>query len=198
MLQRGNAKPDAPASIPLEEADMARSRYKIYEDQQPHFCTCTVVNWLPIFSSRAVAQIILDSLQFLQEYERLTLYAYVLQENHLHLVASSHALSQEIANFKSFTAKKIIQFFTERNAQHILRQLKEMKAAHKHDRTYQLWQEGSHPKQILGETMMRQKIEYIHNNPVKRGYVDDPVHWRYSSARNYAGQGGLLEVARVW
>lgn len=45
---------------------------------------------------------------------------------------------------------------------------------------------------------MRQKIEYIHNNPVQRGYVDLPIHWRYSSARNYAGMEGLLPVRMTW
>ena len=45
---------------------------------------------------------------------------------------------------------------------------------------------------------MRQKLDYIRHNPVKRGYVDQPEHWRYSSARNYAGQEGLIEVMRVW
>ena len=45
---------------------------------------------------------------------------------------------------------------------------------------------------------MLQKLEYIHNNPVRRGYVDDPVHWRYSSARNYAGKAGLLDVITDW
>ena len=46
--------------------------------------------------------------------------------------------------------------------------------------------------------MLLQKLEYIHNNPVKRGYVDDPSHLRYSSARNYAGLPGLIEVFREW
>ena len=46
--------------------------------------------------------------------------------------------------------------------------------------------------------MLVQKLEYIHGNPVRRGYVDDPVHWRYSSARNYAGLEGLIEVERDW
>lgn len=46
--------------------------------------------------------------------------------------------------------------------------------------------------------MMRQKIEYIHNNPVKRGYVDKPTDWRYSSARNYAGMEGLIPVTTKW
>jgi hypothetical protein len=48
------------------------------------------------------------------------------------------------------------------------------------------------------EEMMRQKIDYIHNNPVKRGYVDEAAHWRYSSARNYQGREGVLDVCRVW
>ena len=45
--------------------------------------------------------------------------------------------------------------------------------------------------------MMISKINYIHQNPVKRGYVDDASHWRYSSARNYAGEKGLIEVREI-
>ena len=188
---------------------MPRSRYKIYEDQHPHFLTCTVINWLPLFGSPAIAQIILDSWRFLQQNHRLEIYAYVIMENHLHLIASSEHLSKEIGDFKSFTARSIIDFLTERNAQDILGQLGWAslldcpsfgfyKLRHKEDRTYQLWQEGSHPQWIQSEDMMRQKVAYIHHNPVKRGYVDDPAHWRYSSARDYAGQEGLLEVTLAW
>ncbi len=177
---------------------MGRSRYKIFEDQYPHFFTSTVVNWTPIFGNRPIAQIILDSLQFLQEHNRLTVHAYVIMENHLHVIASSENLSKEIGNFRSFTARKIIDFLKERDAQNVLKQLAYYKLRHKKDRTYQLWQEGTHPQRIHDRDMMRQKIEYIHNNPIQRGYVDDPSHWRYSSARNYAGQVGLLEVAMDW
>lgn len=59
-----------------------------------------MVNWLPIFGSSLIAQIVLDSLQFLQQHERLTVYAYVILENHLHLIASADNLSKEIANFR--------------------------------------------------------------------------------------------------
>jgi len=55
-----------------------------------------------------------------------------------------------------------------------------------------------HPELIQGEDMMRQKIEYIHHNPVKRGYVDEAELWRYSSARDYLGEKGLLKVCRQW
>jgi len=80
----------------------------------------------------------------------------------------------------------------------LLQQLRDLKLPHKTASEYQVWQEGSMPKQILNNEMMQQKLEYIHNNPVARGYVDDPLHWRYSSARNYAGQLGLVEVVTDW
>jgi hypothetical protein len=51
---------------------------------------------------------------------------------------------------------------------------------------------------IENDEVLRQKLDYIHQNPVKRGYVDLAEHWRYSSARNYAGQDGLLPVFMDW
>ena len=80
----------------------------------------------------------------------------------------------------------------------ILEQLAFYKKAHKHDRAYQLWEEGSHAEWIQNDFIMRQKIEYIHQNPVKRGYVDKAEYWRYSSARNYLGETGLLEIDCAW
>jgi REP element-mobilizing transposase RayT len=122
----------------------------------------------------------------------------VILENHLHLVAQSDQLDKDIARLKSFTARQLIAYLQTKKAKTILDQLAFYKKAHKRDRTYQLWQEGVHPELIQSEGMMRQKIEYIHHNPVKRGYVDDAVHWRYSSARDYAGMVGLLEVCKAW
>jgi hypothetical protein len=66
--------------------------------------TCAVVNWLPIFGNPAIAQIILDSLRFLHDRRRMTLHAYVLIENHLHLIVSAEDLPKEMGDFKSFTA----------------------------------------------------------------------------------------------
>ena len=176
---------------------MGRDRYRIYEQTAPHFLTCTVLKWLPLFAQPANAKILLDSLTYLQNQGRLTLYGYVILENHCHLLAAAPDLSQTIASFKSFTAGQIIQRLTERQSP-VLELLAFHKARHKVDRDHQVWQEGSHPEQIQGEAMMRQKLAYMHNNPVARGYVDDPVHWRYSSVRNYAGQVGLIEVETRW
>lgn len=64
--------------------------------------------------------------------------------------------------------------------------------------TYQFREECNHPKPIGDEALTRQQLNYIHHNPVKRGYVDIPEHWRYSRVRNYLGEEGLIEVNRMW
>ncbi len=176
---------------------MGRSRYKITNPQAPHFLTLTVLHWLPVFTRPKTVNILLESLEFLSK-EGLKVYAYVVLENHCHVIVQSSALDRDIARYKSYTARQMIKYLSEHKVRQILEQLAFYKKAYKHDRAYQFWQEGVHPELIQGDEMMRQKIEYIHQNPVKRGYVDKAEHWRYSSARNYVGRSGLLEVCRQW
>ena len=72
-----------------------------------------------------------------------------------------------MARFKSHTAKQLIQYLDQNRVTPILEQLAFYKKAHKHDRAYQFWQEGLHAEWVQNDVMMRQKIEYIHQNPVK-------------------------------
>ena len=177
---------------------MGRSRYKFGEAGYPHFLTCTVVGWLPVFTRPETVQILLDSWRFLQEQGRLVLLGYVVLENHVHFIATSENLAKQVGDFKSYTARRIIDHLRERRVQTLLAGLDYHKSRHKIDREFQLWHEGSHPKIIETEDAMRQKLDYIHDNPVKRGYVDDATHWRYSSARNYARMESLGDVETDW
>jgi REP element-mobilizing transposase RayT len=178
---------------------MARSRYKFLpDDPYPYFITSTTVNWLPLFNNPDIAGILINSLRYLIESQRTIIFAYVIMENHLHLIAQAKDLSTEIARFKSYTARKSIDYYLENKDHFILDQLSFYKLKHKVDRNYQFWQEGSHPQRIESESMLAQKIAYIHYNPVRRGYVDLPEHWRYSSARDYAGVEGPLPVTMDW
>ncbi|OHD88380.1 transposase [Sulfuricurvum sp. RIFCSPLOWO2_12_FULL_43_24] len=177
---------------------MGRSRYKIHEPTYPHFVTCTVLHWIPIFTRTESVQILIDSLAHLQQNDNLKIYAYVILENHLHMVVQSDDLGESIKKFKSFTAKKIINLLQTHNVQTILDQLAFYKKAHKAQSDYQLWQEGFAPKLIQSDAMMVERINYIHLNPVKRGYVDEAKYWRYSSARDYDGIDGLIGVEKFW
>jgi REP element-mobilizing transposase RayT len=177
---------------------MTRTRYRIYETEFPYFLTCTIVGWLPLFTRPEAVEIVLDSWRHLQRQGGLLLFGYVILENHLHFIASAPGLPGVVRRFKSHTARQLIDLLQRHAAEVLLRQLRAHKLRHKVESRYQLWQEGHQPKQIGSDEVMWQKLEYIHNNPVARGYVDDPLHWRYSSARNYAGQPGLIEVLSDW
>jgi len=176
---------------------MGRSRYKITQADTAHFVTLTVLHWIPVFTRPQTVDILFESLRFLMK-EGLKVHAYVILENHLHLIVQSPQLDKDMARFKSFTAKKLLAYLEQHNVKTILEQLAFYKKAHKTDRQHQFWQEGIHPELIQNEAMMLQKIEYVHHNPVKRGYVDQAVHWRYSSARNYEGEAGLLDIDKCW
>ena len=158
----------------------------------------SIIQWLPILGIKEIKEVIINSLSYLQNNKGLVIYAYIIMENHLHLIVQANGLQDIIAKFKSFTARQIIDFLDETRHKEILKLLSFFKLLHKKDREYQLWQEGIHPVQIDNEKIMKQKVEYIHDNPVKKGYVDDPVNWVYSSARNYCGLESVIEVKTDW
>jgi putative transposase len=64
----------------------------------------------------------------------------------------------------------------------------------KRNKTFQFWQQDNHPEELETNNFKDQKLEYIHMNPVKAGLVDEPEHYRWSSARDYAGTQGLVQV----
>ncbi len=177
---------------------MSRSRYKIYNSEYPHFVTCTFVRWLPLFSRREIADLALTSLRWLHDTAHLQIYGWVFMENHLHAILRSPNLSHSLWQFKAFTAREIVDSFQKSNNEPLLRKLEQAKLPGKHDQHFQVWQEGSHPEQIVSREMMIQKLEYLHFNPVRRGFVDRGEQWRYSSMRDYCGESGLLPVCTAW
>jgi REP element-mobilizing transposase RayT len=176
---------------------MPRTRYKVFTQNCPHFLSSSIVNWIPLFSDPDQVDILLSSLRFLHETQRLRLHGYVIMENHFHLVASSPLFDIDIGSLKSYSAKGFLSLLESKK--HLTRtdELKWRKLRHKEKQDYQVWQEGYHPQQITSHEMLAQKLDYIHNNPVRRGYVDEPGHWRYSSYRNYNEMEGVLPIEAI-
>tara|TARA_R100000908_G_scaffold45503_4_gene21733 strand:- start:25725 stop:26441 length:717 start_codon:yes stop_codon:yes gene_type:complete len=173
---------------------MGRSRYRIHEEHNPYFITSSVINQIALFKNPKLVKIILDGLIFLQEERNIELNAYVVMENHIHIIAKGTNLGEHIRNFKSFSAHQIIKALKKKKDHLSLNKLKQAKKSHKIESEHQVWEESYHPKQLFTYKMVAQKMDYIHFNPVKRGYVDEPSHWRYSSARNYDGRAGLIPI----
>ncbi len=167
-----------------------RSRYKIVESDGIYFLTATIIEWIPTLTGTDVCDDIVASLGYCRQHKALRLYAYVILDNLMHLVAEAPDLIGVVRSFKAYTAKAILHSAQRQGKEWLLNQFTYYKKRHKDASQYQVWQEGVHPQLIEGDIMLRQKIDYVHENPVRRGYVDAPEHWRYSSARNYVG-GGL-------
>lgn len=169
-----------------------RSRYKITEKDGVYFVTSTIIEWMPVFTSQPYFEIIVETLKFYRANKNLKLFAFVILENHFHSVVSGPDMTNIMRSLKRHTSREIVKLLQDHNNKWLLNQLSYYKKRHKIESTFQVWQEGFHPELIFNEEMLVQKIEYIHYNPVKRGYVDLPEHWRYSSA-----EGGVYAVIEI-
>jgi putative transposase len=172
---------------------MTRNRYKVFENEYPYLVTCTVINWLDLLKPDTVKQIIINSIQFLKDEQAIKIFAYVIMHNHLHLILSSENLPVNICRFKSHTAKKIIKYYKS-NQNLVTRKLTVLKPKDDQNSKHQFWQEGYCPKQIMSHDILQQKIDYIQCNPVRKGYVDSPEKWKWSSARNFANLDSVIEI----
>ncbi|MEX0845147.1 MAG: transposase [Balneolaceae bacterium] len=173
---------------------MGRSRYKIYEEHYPYFITSTIKDGLPLLSNPELARTVLDSFVFLQKERKVTIYGYVIMENHFHAIIKGEELAKKLRLSKSYMARAMVDILRRNGNQKLLKQISFRKLNHKLRSDHQVWEEGFHPKQLFNDEMVAQKLEYIHHNPVARGFVDRQEHWRYSSARNYLCEEGLIPV----
>ena len=123
--------------------------------------------------------------------------------NHLHLLASTQAsfqLSSVLRDFKAHTAKAIIRYlqdgnYLESRRKWLLHVLNYHAYGRKDQQTYQVWQSNNHPILLYSKKVILQKLQYVHLNPVRAGFVAQPQDWLYSSAFFYETGEGLLDVA---
>ena len=111
---------EAPPRGPVKGLPMSRTRYRFSGDRSPHFLTSTIVAWLPVFTRPEAVQVLLDSWTYLQKHQRLTLFGYVVLENHVHWIAASDDLSKEVGDFKSYTARRIVDLLESAGARTLL------------------------------------------------------------------------------
>ena len=176
-----------------------RKAYEAHGDV--FFITSTVVGFLEIFRIPSLCEIMLGNLKFYSDRRDFTLLAYVIMPNHFHSVIKVHSgrtISKCIANLKRITSRQVTEWLEARGCYDLLEKLHRA-AADEPARDCKIWKPRFDCLVLQTEKVLRQKIEYIHNNPVKKNLVEDCANWAYSSARNYAGREDvLLEVDTQW
>jgi putative transposase len=153
---------------------MPKNRVHLDVNHRTYFITLTIWNWYYIFDRHDRWRIIADSLKHCQENKGVQIYAYVFMLNHLHLIISAPDVTGFLRDFKKFTSKKLIENLRETEP--------EVLELFKTEDGYRFWKEDNQPKIIETEKFGLQKVNYIHNNPVVKGYVDRSQYWKWSSA----------------
>ena len=176
--------------------------YKIVEQDALHYVTFQIVGWVDLFTRKVYRDIVIDSLRFCQQNRGLEIYAFVVMSNHIHMLIRSDIakLSDTIRDFKSFTAKQILLEIDnggESRKEWMLNIFEFAAKQHKRNEKYQIWTHENHAEIIYTNKFIDQKLNYIHENPVRAGIVDKAEDYLYSSATAFAGKPCMLEVIQV-
>ena len=153
-----------------------------------YFLTTTVVSWQAVFIRREYSDALMDCLAHCCAHKGLTVYAYVLMPNHLHAVveSSGRSLSDTMRDFKSYSAKRLVELIAanprESRREELARLFSGYGAHNPMNHFAQFWHNGFAPFELFTPAVIAQKIHYIHQNPVRAGFVSDAHHWFYSSA----------------
>ena len=173
--------------------------YQIKEQDKLYYLTFQVVYWIDIFTRKRYRDILIESLKYSQENKGLEIFAYVVMSNHVHLIVRSDTenLSQTIGDIKKFTSKKIINSIKEEpesRREWMLFMFERAAKKHKRNKKYQLWTHENHAIHLYSDKFIKERLMYIHDNPVKAGIVENAEDYLYSSARNYASMDAILNI----
>ncbi len=176
------------------------TKYKATTTDEAYFITITTVGWVDVFTRLSQKYNIINSLKHCQEKKGLEIYAYCLMPSHLHLLCKAtegFILSDVIRDFKKHTSKQIVKTIIdepESRREWMLDYFQKSCEHLKREQKYKVWQGGYHAEIVETNWFIKQKINYIHNNPVEDKIVALPEDYYFSSARNYAGLENELEV----
>ena len=190
------------------------TKYKIRHQHGLNFLTCAITGWVDLFSRQVYRDIVLESWRYCQTHKGFQVHAYTFMSNHLHLIASCRPpfrLEDVMRDWKAHTAREILLYLhntdnTESRREWLLYLFSYFALGKKHKQTYQVWQHDNHPIELYSEDVVSQKLDYIHLNAVRAGFVDKPEDWKYSSAPFYAATKEhyietyepLLEINPIW
>lgn len=176
-------------------------KYKFRNPKAIYFITFSVVGWVDVFTRDVYRDIIIESFNWCIKNKGLVVHAWVIMTNHVHMIVSkkgNYELENIMRDMKKFTSVNVIEEIRrnsiESRKEWMIRIFKEAGQANSQNTKYQFWQHGNHPIELDNNKIMDQKLDYIHNNPVEHGFSNEIECYNWSSAVDYAGLKGLVEI----
>ena len=154
-----------------------------YAKYHADFITITCLNWKALLLEDRFKDIIISSLSFLSEADRISVYGFVIMSNHLHMIwqaKGDHEREEIQRDFLKFTGQQILKILRNEHSP-----LYDELIVDSSDRKRQVWERNSKRIPLWSEKFLWQKLEYIHYNPVRAGLCRYPTEYYYSSARFY-------------
>jgi REP element-mobilizing transposase RayT len=173
--------------------------------QACHYITFNTVDWIDVFVKPIYKQIITQTLNEFITHKGLTVHAWCLMSNHLHLLLQAKdgtGLFMIERDFKKITATRIleaIELEPELRREWMLWRFEHCTQSLKRIEKYQVWQSCSNPEFVDFKQpfKVREHLSYIHENPVRDKIVFLPEEYVYSSAGDYAGRKGPVQVKLI-
>jgi len=156
---------------------------ELYSKEHPEFVTVTCLQWKALLEDDRHKEVITSSLEFLIKQQRVLIYAFVIMNTHFHLIwqmLGDHKREDVQRDFLKFTGQQILKIFRNKNST-MLNEL----VVNAKDRKRQVWERNSLSIPLWSRSVFNQKLEYIHDNPVKTGLCQYREDYKYSSARFY-------------
>ena len=176
-------------------------KYKFHNNDRPYFVSFAVINWIDLFIRNEYKEVLLKSMRYCMDNKGMELFGYCIMTSHVHMVIGSKGpLMQNIMrDLKRHTSETLHQQIKkhprESRRTWMLDMMKKAGLENNNNYGFQLWQQHNHPIELYNSKICWQKLDYIHANPVVAGFVEKEEDWLYSSARNYHGMPGLIEVS---
>jgi putative transposase len=166
-----------------------------------YYVTTVVYRRLRLFTNPAYVIPLFDSLHYYRHRHQCRLLGYVIMPDHIHFMLwpqQEDALENFMRDFKSYTAKRLIRQAEVEERRDLVAAF-EQAGAETGRSEHKVWQDSYWDKNIYTERFLRQKLNYIHRNPLLAGLVEDVAAYPYSSYRNYViGDDSLIEIDRGW
>jgi putative transposase len=184
---------------------MNKNQNSSLNQQDCSYLTFNTVDWIDVFIRPTYKQIIVDALNHCIQAKNATVYAWCLMTNHLHLLARGQdgsGLAMIEKEFKRITTTKILEAIDiepDLRRKWMLQRFEQFSQSLKKIEKFQLWQSCTNPAFIDFKQVFRlqERVLYIHENPVRDGIVANPEHYLYSSAGDYRGNKGLVNVSVI-
>ncbi|NHF58981.1 transposase [Flavobacteriaceae bacterium TP-CH-4] len=178
-------------------------KYKFHNPTAPYFVSFATVYWLDVFTREVYLKVLVDSIEYCRKHKGMELFAYCFMPSHVHFIFRdvNEDPTGLLRDFKKYTSKKIVKAIEENPQESRKEWLLWMfeRAGKKIENVtkYQFWQHHNKPIELWSTAVIKQKLDYIHNNPIEAGFVTAPTHWKYSSARNIAEQDPAFEIDAI-